>query len=64
MAARKFMFVNRKGPGDGFFGLELQEAVVMAAAFEQDVSVVYMDAGVLLLKRGRQLDDDIDIGKL
>jgi tRNA 2-thiouridine synthesizing protein C len=51
---RKFMFVNRKAPYGTVYALESLEVVLITAAFEQDVSLVFMDDGVYQLKRGMQ----------
>src|SRR6266542_6606698 len=51
---KKFMFVNRKAPYGTVYALESLEVVLITAAFEQDVSLVFMDDGVYQLKRGMQ----------
>ncbi len=51
---KKFMFVNRKAPYGTVYALESLEVVLITAAFDQDVSVVFLDDGVLQLKRGQQ----------
>ena len=51
---KKFMFVNRKAPYGTIYALESLEVVLITAAFEQDVSLVFMDDGVYQLKRGMQ----------
>lgn len=51
---KKFMFVNRKAPHGTVYALESLEVVLITAAFEQDVSLVFMDDGVYQLKRGMQ----------
>ncbi len=53
-AQKKFMFVNRKAPYGTVYALEALEVVLITAAFEQDVSLVFMDDGVYQLKRGMQ----------
>lgn len=50
---KKFMYVNRKAPYGTVYALEMLEKVLIAAAFEQDVSVVFMDDGVYQLKKGQ-----------
>jgi tRNA 2-thiouridine synthesizing protein C len=52
--AKKFMLVNRKAPYGTIYALESLEVVLIAAAFEQDVSVVFVDDGVYQLKKGMQ----------
>jgi tRNA 2-thiouridine synthesizing protein C len=52
--AKKFMLVNRKAPYGSIYALESLEVVLIAAAFEQDVSVAFIDDGVYQLKKGMQ----------
>lgn len=52
--AKKFMLVNRRAPYGSIYALESLEVVLIAAAFEQDVSVVFVDDGVYQLKKGMQ----------
>jgi len=47
---KRFLYVNRKAPYGTIYALETLETVLIAAAFEQDVSVVFMDDGVFQLK--------------
>jgi tRNA 2-thiouridine synthesizing protein C len=54
MAVKKFMLVNRKAPYGTVYALESLEVVLITAAFEQDVSVVFVDDGVYQLKKGMQ----------
>jgi tRNA 2-thiouridine synthesizing protein C len=54
MAAKKFMFVNRKAPYGTVYALESLEVVLITAAFDQDVSLVFLDDGVYQLKKGQQ----------
>ena len=50
---KKFMYVNRKSPYGTIYALESLEVVLIAAAFDQDVSLVFMDDGVYQLKKGQ-----------
>lgn len=50
---KKMMFVNRKAPYGTIYALESLEVKLISAAFDQDVSVVFMDDGVFDLKRGQ-----------
>ncbi|MGA7801317.1 MAG: sulfurtransferase complex subunit TusC [Gammaproteobacteria bacterium] len=50
---RKFMYVNRRAPYGTIYALESLEVVLIAAAFEQDVSLVFLDDGVFQLKKGQ-----------
>ena len=51
---KKFMFVNRKAPYGTIYALESLEVVLITAAFDQDVSLVFMDDGVFQMKKGQQ----------
>lgn len=51
---KKFMFVNRKAPHGSIYALEALEVVLITAAFDQDVSLVFLDDGVYQLKKGQQ----------
>jgi tRNA 2-thiouridine synthesizing protein C len=50
---KKFMFVNRKGPYGTIYALEALEVVLISAAFEQDVSLAFLDDGVFQLMQGQ-----------
>jgi tRNA 2-thiouridine synthesizing protein C len=52
--AKKFMLVNRRAPYGSIYALESLEVVLIAAAFEQDVSLAFIDDGVFQLKKGMQ----------
>jgi tRNA 2-thiouridine synthesizing protein C len=54
--AKKFMFMNRKAPYGTVYALESLEVVLISAAFEQDVSLVFMDDGVYQLTREQSTD--------
>ena len=49
---KKFLFLNRKAPYGTIYALEMLETVLISAAFDQDVSMVFMDDGVYQLKKG------------
>lgn len=53
---RKFMYVNRRAPYGTIYALESLEVVLIAAAFEQDVSLVFMDDGVYQIKKDQNTD--------
>ena len=75
---KKFMFVNRKAPYGTIYALESLEVVLIAATFDQDCSLVFMDDGVYQLAKGQNSKgiglknfsptfralDDYDIDKL
>jgi tRNA 2-thiouridine synthesizing protein C len=48
---KRFLFVNRKAPHGTVYALESLETVLISAAFDQDVSVVFIDDGVFQLKK-------------
>ncbi len=48
---KKFMFVNRKAPHGTVYALESLEVVLITAAFDQDVSLAFVDDGVYQLKK-------------
>jgi tRNA 2-thiouridine synthesizing protein C len=50
---KKFMFVNRKAPYGTIYALEALEVVMISAAFEQDVSLAFLDDGVYQLLKGQ-----------
>ncbi len=51
---KKFMFVNRKAPYGTVYALESLEVVLITAAFDQDVSLAFLDDGVYQLRKGQQ----------
>jgi len=50
---KKFMYVNRKAPYGTIYAWESLEVVLVGAAFDQDVSVVFIDDGVYQLTKGQ-----------
>ncbi len=75
---KKLMYVNRRAPYGTIYALESLEVVLIGAAFDQDVSLAFMDDGVYQLKKGPQTKgiemknfqptyralDDYDVNKL
>lgn len=53
---KKFMFVNRKAPYGTIYALEGLEVVLISAAFDQDVSLAFLDDGVYQLVKGQKTD--------
>jgi len=47
------MFVNRKAPYGTIYALEGLEVVLISAAFDQDVSLAFVDDGVFQLMKGQ-----------
>lgn len=56
MATKKFMYVNRKAPYGTVYALESLEVVLIAAAFEQEVSLAFIDDGVYQIAKGQNTD--------
>lgn len=54
---KKFMYVNRRAPYGTVYAIESLEVVLIGAAFDQDVSVVFIDDGVYQLKKGQDTGD-------
>jgi len=50
---KKFMYINRKAPYGTVYALEALEVVLIAAAFDQDVSMVFCDDGVYQIVKGQ-----------
>lgn len=50
---KKFMFVNRRAPHGTIYALEALEVMLIGAAFEQEVSVVFLDDGIFQLVAGQ-----------
>ncbi len=51
---KKFMYVNRKAPYGTVYALEGLEVVLITAAFDQDVSLVFVDDGVFQIKKDQE----------
>lgn len=51
---KKFMYVNRKAPYGTVYALEGLEVVLITAAFDQDVSMVFIDDGVFQIKKDQE----------
>ena len=49
-APKSFMFVNRRAPHGTLYAQESLELAMITAAFDQQVSLVFMDDGVYQLK--------------
>lgn len=50
---KKFLYVNRRAPYGTIYALESLEVVLIGAAFEQDVSLAFIDDGVYQLVAGQ-----------
>lgn len=53
---KKFLYVNRKAPYGTIYALESLEVVLIGAAFEQDVSLAFLDDGVFQLTKGQNTE--------
>ena len=53
---KKFLYVNRKAPYGTIYALESLEVVLIGAAFDQDVSLAFLDDGVFQLTRDQKTD--------
>ena len=54
VVVKKFMYVNRKAPYGTIYALEGLEVALISAAFDQDVSLAFLDDGVYQLVKGQQ----------
>lgn len=54
---KKFLYVNRRAPYGSIYALESLEVVLIGAAFEQDVSLLFLDDGVYQLKKGQDTSE-------
>lgn len=52
--AKKFLYVNRKAPYGTIYALESLEVVLIGAAFDQHVSLAFVDDGVFQLAKGQE----------
>lgn len=57
MSIKKFMYLNRKASYGTVYSLESLEVVLIAAAFDQDVSLVFLDDGVYQIVAGQNPQD-------
>ena len=59
---KKFLYVNRKAPYGTIYALESLEVVLIGAAFDQDVSLAFIDDGVYQLKKNQTTTVSSGIG--
>ena len=57
MSVKNFLYVNRKAPYGTIYALESLEVVLIGAAFEQDVSLAFLDDGVSQLAKGQATEE-------
>jgi tRNA 2-thiouridine synthesizing protein C len=50
---KKFLYLNRKAPYGTIYAWESLEVVLIGAAFDQEVSLLFMDDGVYQLTKGQ-----------
>jgi tRNA 2-thiouridine synthesizing protein C len=53
---KRFLFVNRRAPHGTSYALESLDVVLAAAAFEQEVSLAFLDDGVYQLLKQQRTD--------
>jgi len=58
---KKFLYVNRRAPHGTIYAQESLETVLIGAAFDQDVSVLFIDDGVYQLKKGQTPDESLEM---
>jgi len=51
---KKFLFVNRKAPYGSIYALESLEVVMITAAFDQEVSLAFLDDGIFQIVKGQE----------
>jgi len=56
MATKKFLYINRRAPHGSIYALESLEVVLIGAAFEQDVSLAFIDDGVYQLLQNQNTE--------
>jgi len=54
---KNFMFMNRRAPYGTIYALESLEVVLISAAFDQDVSLAFLDDGVFQIAKNTKTDD-------
>jgi len=54
---KKFMYMNRKAPYGTIYAWESLEVVLIAAAFDQDISLVFADDGVYQLMKDQNTEE-------
>ena len=55
--AKKFMYINRKAPYGTVYAWESLEVVLIGAAFDQEVSLAFVDDGVYQLMKGQDTSE-------
>lgn len=52
-SVKKFLYLNRRAPYGSIYALESLEVVLIGAAFDQQVSLAFVDDGVFQLAKGQ-----------
>jgi tRNA 2-thiouridine synthesizing protein C len=55
--AKKFMYINRKAPYGTIYAWESLEVVLIGAAFDQEVSLAFVDDGIYQLMKGQDTSE-------
>ena len=54
---KKYLYINRRAPHGSIYAHEALEVVLIGAAFDQDVSLAFIDDGVYQLKKNQDTSD-------
>ncbi len=54
---KKFLYLNRRAPYGTIYAWESLEVVLIGAAFEQDVSLAFLDDGVYQIVKGQDTSE-------
>jgi tRNA 2-thiouridine synthesizing protein C len=54
---KKFLYLNRKAPYGTIYAWESLEVVLIGAAFDQEVSLMFLDDGVYQLVKGQETSE-------
>lgn len=57
MGKKRIMFLNRKAPHGSIYALEGLEAVLIFCAYEQEITVLFVEDAVYSLKKGQDTSE-------
>ncbi len=57
LVTKRFLYVNRKAPHGTVYALEVLEMILVAAMYEQDVHVAFLDDGVFQLRKNQATEE-------
>ncbi len=57
MKIKKCLYVNRRAPYGTSYALEAIDMVLIGSAFDQDISLLFIDDGLFQLKKGQDTAD-------